>query len=51
MAIDAIALRLIEDAQDKQDAVGQRMTAYLEGASELGLGESAEWRIQTIEWE
>ena len=24
------------------------MTAYLEAASELGLGESAEWRIETF---
>ena len=49
VAIDAIALGLIEDARkaSKMPSV-KRMTAYLEAASELGLGESAEWRIQTI---
>ncbi len=49
VAIDAIALRLVEDARkaSKMPSV-KRMTAYLEAASELGLGESAEGRIQTI---
>jgi uncharacterized protein (DUF362 family) len=49
VAIDAIALRLIEDARkaSKMPPV-KPMTAYLEAASELGLGESSEGRIQTI---
>ena len=49
VAIDAIALRLIEDARkaSKMPSI-KPMTAYLGAASELGLGESAESRIQTI---
>jgi uncharacterized protein (DUF362 family) len=49
VAIDAIALRLIEDARkaSKMPRV-KPMTTYLEAASELGLGECAESRIQTI---
>jgi uncharacterized protein (DUF362 family) len=49
VAIDTIALRLIEDARkaSKMPSV-KPMTAYLGAASELGLGESAESRIQTI---
>jgi uncharacterized protein (DUF362 family) len=49
VAIDAIALRLIDDARKatKMPSV-KPMTAYLEAASELGLGESAEWRIETV---
>jgi uncharacterized protein (DUF362 family) len=49
VAIDAIALRLIEDARkaSKMPSI-KPMTAYLGAAAELGLGEAAESRIQTI---
>jgi uncharacterized protein (DUF362 family) len=47
VAIDTIATRLIEDTRkaNKMPSI-KPMTAYLEAASQLGLGESAEWRIQ-----
>jgi uncharacterized protein (DUF362 family) len=49
VAIDAIALRLIEEARkaSKMPSI-KPMTAYLGAAAELGLGEAAESRIQTI---
>jgi uncharacterized protein (DUF362 family) len=49
VAIDAIALRLIEDARkaSKMPSI-KPMTAYLGAAAELGLGEATESRIQTI---
>lgn len=49
VAIDAIARRLIEDARkiSRMPSI-KPMTAYLETATEMGLGESAEGRIQTI---
>jgi uncharacterized protein (DUF362 family) len=49
VAIDAIALRLIEEARKASKMPSIRpMTAYLEAASQLGLGESAEGHIQTV---
>jgi uncharacterized protein (DUF362 family) len=49
VAIDAIALRLIEEARKASKMPSIRpMTAYLGAAAELGLGETAESRIQTI---
>ena len=49
VAIDTIATRLIEDTRkaNKMPSI-KPMTAYLEAASQLGLGESAEWRIQMM---
>ena len=49
VAIDVIALRLIEDARkaSKMPSI-KPMTAYLGAAAELGLGEAVESRIQTI---
>jgi uncharacterized protein (DUF362 family) len=49
VAIDTIAARLIEDTRKANKMPSIRpMTAYLEAASQLGLGESAEWRIQMM---
>ncbi len=49
VAVDTIAMRLIEDTRkaNKMPSI-KPMTAYLEAASQLGLGESAEWRIQMM---
>ena len=49
VAIDATAARLIEEARiaNKLPSI-KTMTAYLEAASQLGLGESAERRIQMV---
>jgi uncharacterized protein (DUF362 family) len=49
VAIDATAARLIEEARkgNKMPSI-KPMIAYLEAASQLGLGVSAEWRIQMI---
>ena len=49
VAIDATAARLIEEVRkaNKMPSI-KPMIAYLEAASQLGLGESAQWRIQTI---
>ncbi|HEY5704432.1 MAG TPA: DUF362 domain-containing protein [Terrimicrobiaceae bacterium] len=47
VAIDATAARLIEEARKANNMPSIKpMIAYLEAASQLGLGESAEWRIQ-----
>ena len=49
VAIDATAARLIEEARKANTLPSiKAMTAYLEAASELGLGESAERRIQMV---
>lgn len=49
VAVDAIALRLIEEVRKANKLPSVKpMTAYLEAATQLGLGESAEWRIQTV---
>ena len=49
VAIDATAARLIEEARKANKLPSIKpMIAYLEAASQLGLGESAQWRIQTI---
>jgi uncharacterized protein (DUF362 family) len=49
VAIDATAARLIEEVRkaNKMPSI-KPMIAYLEAASQLGLGESAEWRIQMM---
>jgi len=49
VAVDATALRLIEEVRkaNKMPSI-KPMTAYLEAASQLGLGEFAEWRIQMV---
>jgi hypothetical protein len=49
VAIDATAARLIEEARkaNKMPSI-KPMIAYLEAASQLGLGVSAEWRIQMV---
>ncbi|HEY5768710.1 MAG TPA: DUF362 domain-containing protein [Terrimicrobium sp.] len=49
VAIDATAARLIEEVRkaNKMPSI-KPMIAYLEAASQLGLGVSAEWRIQMI---
>ena len=49
MAIDAIAARSIEEMRkaNKLPSI-KEMTAYLDAASRLGLGESAEWKIQMV---
>jgi uncharacterized protein (DUF362 family) len=49
VAIDATAARLIEEARKASKLPSIKvMTAYLEAASQLGLGESAERRIQMV---
>ena len=49
VAIDATAARLIEEARKAHKMPSIKpMTAYLEAATQLGLGVSAEWRIQMI---
>ena len=49
VAIDATAARLIEEARkaNKMPSI-KPMISYFEAASQLGLGVSAEWRIQMI---
>jgi uncharacterized protein (DUF362 family) len=49
VAIDATAARLIEEVRkaNKMPSI-KPMIAYLEAATQLGLGESAEWRIQVL---
>jgi uncharacterized protein (DUF362 family) len=49
VAIDATAARLIEEARraNKMPSI-KLMTTYLQAASQLGLGESAEWRIEML---
>jgi uncharacterized protein (DUF362 family) len=50
VAIDATAARLIEEARKAHKLPSIKvMTAYLEAASQLGLGESAERRIQMVQ--
>lgn len=49
VAIDATAARLIEEVRraNKMPSI-KLMTTYLQAASQLGLGESAEWRIEML---
>ena len=49
VAVDAIAARSIEEMRkaNKLPSI-KEMTAYLEAASRLGLGESVEWKIQMV---
>ncbi|HEY5744138.1 MAG TPA: DUF362 domain-containing protein [Terrimicrobiaceae bacterium] len=49
VAVDAIAVRLIEEVRKANKLPSMKpMTTYLEAASQLGLGESAEARIETV---